>query len=61
VELGEEVLRTHLASRIAQYKMPQKFVVQPDLPIGPSGKLDRAMLKSDALKAMSDGVPGGCA
>ena len=50
VALEQEDIKSHLASRIAQYKMPQRFVVQDDLPTGPSGKLDRAALKAAALK-----------
>jgi len=44
--LHEQSLRDYLGSRIATYKVPQKIVVQPDLPIGVSGKLDRAALKA---------------
>jgi long-chain acyl-CoA synthetase len=48
----EDQLREHLSLRIAKYKLPQKFVVRPDLPVGVSGKLDRAALKTLAQQLM---------
>lgn len=44
--IEEEQLREHLSVRIAQYKVPQKFVVRSNLPTNVSGKLDRAALKA---------------
>ena len=43
--LQDEQLREHLSSRIAQYKLPQRFILQQDLPTNASGKLDRAALE----------------
>jgi long-chain acyl-CoA synthetase len=48
--LDEERLKEHLGARLAQYKMPQRFVMRQDLPTNASGKLDRAALKAVALQ-----------
>ncbi|MEU6074068.1 amino acid adenylation domain-containing protein [Micromonospora sp. NPDC047074] len=38
------VLRAHLAERLPDHMIPSVFVALPALPVGPSGKLDRAAL-----------------
>ncbi|MEW2378679.1 amino acid adenylation domain-containing protein [Micromonospora sp. NPDC047812] len=41
---GVRVLRAHLAERLPGHMVPSVFVAVPALPVGPSGKLDRAAL-----------------
>ncbi|MGI9597611.1 MAG: class I adenylate-forming enzyme family protein, partial [Acidimicrobiales bacterium] len=40
----EAVLAEYCRSQLARYKVPTRFVVAPDLPIGPTGKLQRNRL-----------------
>ncbi len=42
--LDEEALRRHLAERLPEPMLPAALVELPRLPLGPSGKLDRAAL-----------------
>ena len=39
------VLRTHLAARLAKYKLPQDYVFLDDLPKGPTGKILKRELR----------------
>lgn len=43
VEEGE--LRAHCQAELARYKVPRRFVIAADLPIGPTGKLQRNQLR----------------
>ena len=42
-------LRDFLRTRIANYKIPKRFVIEPELPKLPNGKLDKLALKARAL------------
>jgi long-chain acyl-CoA synthetase len=57
--LDQEQLREHLGSRIAQYKLPQQFIVREDLPTNASGKLDRACLAAAAHQFITSKVSTG--
>ena len=46
---GPEELREFAKERLADYKVPEKFVFLPDLPKGPTGKVHRRSLKEMAL------------
>ena len=41
---GDE-LREFLAVRLAEWKMPASITLVPDLPIGPTGKIQRRLLR----------------
>jgi acyl-CoA synthetase (AMP-forming)/AMP-acid ligase II len=56
--LHDASLREHLSSRIAQYKIPNHFVVRSDLPTNASGKLDRATLNLMARQWMASAEVG---
>jgi long-chain acyl-CoA synthetase len=45
---GEEELRAFARSRIADYKAPERIVFLPELPKGPTGKVQRRALKEQA-------------
>jgi long-chain acyl-CoA synthetase len=51
--VSEEHLQAQLSSRIAQYKMPQHFIVRQDLPTNASGKLDRSSLAAAAQQFLA--------
>jgi acyl-CoA synthetase (AMP-forming)/AMP-acid ligase II len=44
-----EELKTFLKSRIANYKIPKAFAVEPELPRLPNGKIDKVTLQARAL------------
>jgi long-chain acyl-CoA synthetase len=46
-----EELREFAKERLADYKVPERFVFLPDLPKGPTGKVHRRSLKEMALAA----------
>jgi len=48
---GPEDLREFAKERLADYKVPEKFVFLPELPKGPTGKVHRRTLKEIALAA----------
>jgi long-chain acyl-CoA synthetase len=41
---GDE-LRVHCRERLADFKVPRRFVIAPDLPRGPTGKILKRLLK----------------
>ncbi len=43
--VDEEDLRRHCGTELARYKVPGRIVIAPDLPIGPTGKLQRLRLR----------------
>lgn len=43
--IDEDGLIEHCRSELARYKVPSRVVVAPDLPIGPTGKLQRVRLR----------------
>jgi acyl-CoA synthetase (AMP-forming)/AMP-acid ligase II len=45
VTLAESELRQHCEAELARYKIPHRFVIAPDLPVGPTGKLQRTRLQ----------------
>ncbi len=44
VTVTESELRQHCEAELARYKVPHRFVIAPDLPVGPTGKLQRTRL-----------------
>jgi acyl-CoA synthetase (AMP-forming)/AMP-acid ligase II len=48
LEPGE--LRTFVSGRLANYKVPKRFVVSRDLPRTPVGKIDKPRLQAQALR-----------
>ena len=45
----EEGLRSFCGERLANYKMPKKFIFLPEMPLLPIGKVDKVALKKMAL------------
>lgn len=43
--IDDEELRSHCRAELARYKVPSRFVQASDLPIGPTGKLQRSRLR----------------
>jgi long-chain acyl-CoA synthetase len=43
--IDEDELASHCRAELARYKVPSRFVVAPQLPIGPTGKLQRSRLR----------------
>jgi long-chain acyl-CoA synthetase len=48
VGFDEGVARRHLADRVADYAVPERFVVANELPRNAAGKVDRAQLRAEA-------------
>jgi acyl-CoA synthetase (AMP-forming)/AMP-acid ligase II len=46
--LDEESARRHLAQRVADYAVPEAFVLTEELPRNAAGKVDRAALREEA-------------
>ncbi len=44
-DVDEDDLRAHCRAALARYKVPSRIVIAPDLPIGPTGKLQRGRLR----------------
>ncbi|MBM3558039.1 MAG: long-chain fatty acid--CoA ligase, partial [Alphaproteobacteria bacterium] len=44
--LDPEALRSYCAERVSRYKVPRDFVILPELPKGPTGKIDRRRIKA---------------
>jgi acyl-coenzyme A synthetase/AMP-(fatty) acid ligase len=42
---SEQALRDHARDHLADYKVPERIFFTPDLPKGPTGKVDRRALK----------------
>jgi acyl-CoA synthetase (AMP-forming)/AMP-acid ligase II len=47
-EVDGEALREHARGRLANYKVPKRFVIRAELPMLPSGKVDLRALQEDA-------------
>jgi acyl-CoA synthetase (AMP-forming)/AMP-acid ligase II len=43
--VSEEELREHCRARLANYKVPKRFVISADLPLLPIGKIDKRALR----------------
>ncbi len=56
-ELDPGELREALARRLPDYAVPATLTVLPALPLGPTGKVDRAALPVPATPAADDGAP----
>ena len=52
-QAGPEELREFAKERLADYKVPEKFVFLQDLPKGPTGKAHRRSLKEMSLAAVT--------
>jgi amino acid adenylation domain-containing protein len=50
-EIEAEELRRHVASRLPDYMVPTKLFLVDDMPLNPSGKIDRAALLERQLRA----------
>jgi len=46
-ELAEEELREYCRQRLANFKVPKKFLVRPALPLLPTGKVNKVALKEE--------------
>lgn len=44
-DLDDDELRSHCRAELARYKVPSRFVTADELPIGPTGKLQRSRLR----------------
>jgi long-chain acyl-CoA synthetase len=44
-----EELRQFVAQRIAAYKVPEHITIMKELPLSPTGKVDRKRLHADVL------------
>ncbi len=55
-----EALEAHCRSRLANYKVPKRFVVRTELPLLPIGKVDKVALKAEARESFETpaGSPG---
>ncbi|MFJ4823360.1 amino acid adenylation domain-containing protein [Streptomyces bacillaris] len=56
-ELDPGDLREALARRLPDYAVPATLTVLPALPLGPTGKVDRAALPAPVTPAADDGAP----
>jgi long-chain acyl-CoA synthetase len=50
-------IKTHLRVRIEKYKIPDIFYFDVALPIGRTGKADRAQFKSQILSGVLNAAP----
>jgi acyl-CoA synthetase (AMP-forming)/AMP-acid ligase II len=60
--LTAEGLIAHCRARLANYKIPKRFVIRDELPLLPIGKLDKTALKAEALRLsreMPDAIDAG--
>ena len=42
-------LLAHCRDRLANYKIPKRFVIRDEMPLLPIGKVDKAALRAEAL------------
>ena len=49
-ELEAEALSAWCRARLANYKIPKRFVIRDELPLLPIGKLDKTALRAEALR-----------
>lgn len=56
VDFDEQAARKHLADRIADYAIPERFVVVDELPRSGAGKVDRARLRGEAEALAAGGT-----
>lgn len=50
--IEDSALCQHMAKRLASYKLPEQYVFQEQLPVGPTGKVERRTLKEAYLREM---------
>jgi acyl-CoA synthetase (AMP-forming)/AMP-acid ligase II len=56
--LDVEALRDHCRERLANYKVPKRFSIEPELPMLPIGKIDRGRLRAlAATRAAAEASP----
>lgn len=53
----EDALRSHCRERLVNFKVPKRIVVRDVLPMLPIGKVDRVILREEALAEARDGSP----
>jgi acyl-CoA synthetase (AMP-forming)/AMP-acid ligase II len=51
-EVTEEALREYCKSRMANFKVPKKFIIRPLLPLLANGKVDKLTLKKEIAEMM---------
>ena len=44
-------------ARLANYKIPKRFIIRDELPLLPIGKLDKAALRAEALRLGGESTP----
>jgi aryl carrier-like protein len=58
VHLTEQELRHWLQERLAHFKMPKKVFFLPDIPKGPTGKIQRRVLAEQLLGPLTQSAKG---
>ncbi len=54
-EVTEEELRDYCKSRLANYKVPKKFIIRPLLPLLATGKINKLALKDEIKEILRNG------
>lgn len=49
-EVTEEELREHCRPHLANFKIPKRFIIRAQLPVLPTGKVDKKKLKQEVLR-----------
>lgn len=49
--LSEDEVRESVSGRLARFKIPKRYVIDPALPRTASGKIDKPALKARALES----------
>lgn len=57
-EVSETELEAHCRARLANYKIPKRFVIEPSLPLLPIGKIDKVSLARRAASEAGDAKQG---
>lgn len=51
-EVAEEELREYCKARLANYKVPKRFIIRPLLPLLATGKVDNVALKGEITELL---------
>ncbi|WP_249661716.1 AMP-binding enzyme, partial [Lysinibacillus fusiformis] len=46
IQLEEDILRDYLSTLLPDYMVPERFIELPEMPLSPTGKIDRKQLAS---------------